>query len=82
MRRLKKFLVETNYVETGMFAVMWSEHCGYKIPGLSLFPPREKVIAAGENAGVVDIRDGQAVVFKVESHNLAIEPFHGAATWG
>ncbi|NLK00146.1 MAG: phosphoribosylformylglycinamidine synthase II, partial [Clostridia bacterium] len=77
---------EPNYVETGMFAVMWSEHCGYKNSRslLELFPTKgERVICGpGENAGVVDIGDGQAVVFKVESHNspTAIEPFHGAAT--
>ncbi|MBC7342111.1 MAG: phosphoribosylformylglycinamidine synthase subunit PurL [Clostridia bacterium] len=77
---------EPNYVETGMFAVMWSEHCGYKNsrPVLKLFPTQgPRVIQGpGENAGVVDIGDGQAVVFKMESHNhpSAIEPFQGAAT--
>ena len=77
---------EPNLVETGIWAVMWSEHCGYKSsrPLLKNFPTEgEKVIQGpGENAGVVDIGDGQAIVFKVESHNhpSALEPFQGAAT--
>ncbi|MGE5416163.1 MAG: phosphoribosylformylglycinamidine synthase subunit PurL [Acidobacteriota bacterium] len=77
---------EPNLLELGMFAVMWSEHCGYKSsrPVLKLFPttgPRV-IQGPGENAGVVDIGDGQAVVFKIESHNhpSAIEPYQGAAT--
>ncbi|MBC7325397.1 MAG: phosphoribosylformylglycinamidine synthase II, partial [Moorella sp. (in: Bacteria)] len=77
---------EPNYVETGMFAVMWSEHCGYKHsrPVLKLFPTKAPWVlqGPGENAGIIDIGDGQAVVFKIESHNhpSAIEPFQGAAT--
>jgi len=77
---------EPNYLELGMFAVMWSEHCGYKNSkkALKLFPTKgERVICGpGENAGAVDIGSGKAVVFKVESHNhpSAIEPFQGAAT--
>ncbi|NLW06763.1 MAG: phosphoribosylformylglycinamidine synthase subunit PurL [Clostridia bacterium] len=85
--RIKEILGrEPNYVETGMFAVMWSEHCGYKNsrPVLKLFPTEAPWVlqGPGENAGVVDIGDGQAVVFKIESHNhpSAIEPFQGAAT--
>ncbi|MGE5372070.1 MAG: phosphoribosylformylglycinamidine synthase subunit PurL [Solirubrobacterales bacterium] len=77
---------EPNRLELGMFSVMWSEHCGYKSsrPVLKLFPTTgERVIQGpGENAGVVDIGDGQALVFKIESHNhpSAIEPYQGAAT--
>jgi len=77
-----------NLTELGMFAVMWSEHCSYKHSKLALrqFPtsgPRV-LVGPGENAGVVDIGDGQAVVFKIESHNhpSAIEPYQGAATGG
>ncbi|MBM7854254.1 phosphoribosylformylglycinamidine synthase [Desulfohalotomaculum tongense] len=77
---------EPNYVELGIFAVMWSEHCSYKTsrPVLKFFPTRGEHIlqGPGENAGIVDIGDGQAVVFKIESHNhpSAIEPYQGAAT--
>lgn len=85
--RIKEILGrEPNYVEVGMFAVMWSEHCGYKSsrPVLKLFPTKAPWVlqGPGENAGIVDIGDGQAVVFKIESHNhpSAIEPFQGAAT--
>ncbi|MCD7034427.1 phosphoribosylformylglycinamidine synthase subunit PurL [Metabacillus sp. GX 13764] len=75
-----------NYTETGIFSVMWSEHCSYKNskPVLKKFPVTgEKVLQGpGEGAGIVDIGDGQAVVFKIESHNhpSAIEPYQGAAT--
>ncbi|CEP67593.1 Phosphoribosylformylglycinamidine synthase II [Moorella glycerini] len=85
--RIKEILGrEPNYVEVGMFAVMWSEHCGYKHsrPVLKLFPTKALWVlqGPGENAGIIDIGDGQAVVFKIESHNhpSAIEPFQGAAT--
>lgn len=77
---------EPNYLETGMFSVMWSEHCGYKNsrPLLKTFPTEgpQVIQGPGENAGVVDIGDGQALVFKIESHNhpSAIEPYQGAAT--
>ncbi len=77
---------EPSYPELGMFAVMWSEHCSYKNskPVLRLFPTQGPRVlqGPGENAGVVDIGDGQAVVFKIESHNhpSAIEPYQGAAT--
>ncbi len=77
---------EPTPVELGMFGSMWSEHCGYKNsrPVLRQFPtggPRV-VQGPGENAGAVDIGDGQAVVFKIESHNhpSAVEPYQGAAT--
>ncbi|MDN3017402.1 phosphoribosylformylglycinamidine synthase subunit PurL [Paenibacillus sp. BSR1-1] len=75
-----------NYTETGLFSVMWSEHCSYKNskPVLRKFPVTgEKVLQGpGEGAGIVDIGDSQAVVFKIESHNhpSAIEPYQGAAT--
>ncbi|MFP3716217.1 phosphoribosylformylglycinamidine synthase subunit PurL [Bacillus safensis] len=75
-----------NYTEMGIFSVMWSEHCSYKNskPVLSKFPTKgEHVLQGpGEGAGIVDIGDNQAVVFKIESHNhpSAIEPYQGAAT--
>ncbi|MBD8500403.1 phosphoribosylformylglycinamidine synthase subunit PurL [Paenibacillus arenosi] len=75
-----------NYTEIGVFSVMWSEHCAYKNskPLLRRFPTTgERVLVGpGEGAGIVDIGDGQAVCFKIESHNhpSAIEPFQGAAT--
>ena len=78
---------EPNGVELGMFGALWSEHCGYKHsrPLLRLFTqqsPRVLSQTGAENAGAVDIGDGLAVVFKVESHNhpSAVEPFQGAAT--
>ncbi|WP_046180193.1 phosphoribosylformylglycinamidine synthase subunit PurL [Domibacillus tundrae] len=75
-----------NYTETGLFSVMWSEHCSYKNskPVLSRFPTKGDHVlqGPGEGAGIVDIGDNQAVVFKIESHNhpSAIEPYQGAAT--
>ena len=76
-----------NFTELGIFSVMWSEHCSYKNtkPELKKFPtsgPGVMVKAGEENAGVIDIGDGWAVCFKMESHNhpSAIEPFQGAAT--
>ena len=78
---------EPNPVELGMFGALWSEHCGYKHSRtlLLLFPsggPRVLFPPGQENAGAVDIGDGLAVVFKIESHNhpSAVEPFQGAAT--
>lgn len=77
---------EPNPVELGMFGAMWSEHCAYKHsrPLLGLLPTRgERVLVGpGENAGAIDIGEGLAVVFKVESHNhpSAVEPYQGAAT--
>src|SRR6185436_8248992 len=74
------------YTELGIFSAMWSEHCSYKssriyLKDLPTTGPRV-IQGPGENAGVVDIDDGQAVVFKMESHNHPsfIEPFQGAAT--
>ena len=78
---------EPNAVELGMFGALWSEHCGYKHsrPLLRMFSHTSPVVLSetgAENAGAVDIGDGLAVVFKVESHNhpSAVEPFQGAAT--
>jgi phosphoribosylformylglycinamidine synthase len=78
---------EPNLTELGIFSVMWSEHCSYKNskPELKKFPrdaPFILVKAGEENAGVVDIGDGWAIAFKIESHNhpSAVEPFQGAAT--
>src|SRR5438876_1242703 len=86
--RIKKILGrEPNFTEFGIFSVMWSEHCSYKNSRKELkkFPttsPNILVKAGEENAGVVEIGDGWAVAFKIESHNhpSAIEPFQGAAT--
>src|SRR5947208_4925129 len=86
--RIKKILGrEPNFTELGIFSVMWSEHCSYKNSRRELkkFPttgPDILVKAGEENAGVVDIGDGWAIAFKMESHNhpSAIEPFQGAAT--
>jgi phosphoribosylformylglycinamidine synthase subunit PurL len=76
-----------SYTELGIFSVMWSEHCSYKNtrPLLKTFPTRSPRILVGageENAGIVDIGDGLAIAFKIESHNhpSAVEPFQGAAT--
>ena len=88
LERIKKILGrEPNFTELGIFSVMWSEHCSYKNSRKELkkFPttgPNILVKAGEENAGVVDIGDGWAVAFKMESHNhpSAIEPFQGAAT--
>lgn len=78
---------EPNITELGMFSVMWSEHCSYKNskPVLKTFPTQgaKLLVKAGEeNAGIVDIGDGWAICFKIESHNhpSAVEPFQGAAT--
>ena len=78
---------EPNPVELGMFGALWSEHCGYKHsrPLLRLFSQKSTRVLSqtgAENAGAVDIGDGLAVVFKVESHNhpSAVEPLQGAAT--
>ena len=77
---------EPNLVELGIFSVMWSEHCSYKSSRIHLktLPTTgpQVICGPGENAGVVDIGDGQAAVFKMESHNHPsyIEPYQGAAT--
>src|SRR3974377_849592 len=78
---------DPTYTELGIFSVMWSEHCSYKNsrPLLKTFPTRSSKILVGageENAGIIDIGDGLAIAFKIESHNhpSAVEPFQGAAT--
>jgi phosphoribosylformylglycinamidine synthase len=86
--RIKSILGrEPNITELGVFSVMWSEHCSYKNTKIELrkFPttgPSILVRAGEENAGVIDIGDGWAIAFKMESHNhpSAVEPFQGAAT--
>ncbi len=77
---------EPNYTELGMFAVLWSEHCGYKhsrnlLKTLPTTGP-QVLVGPGENAGVIDIGNRLAAAFKIESHNhpSAVEPYHGAAT--
>ena len=77
---------EPNLVELGVFSVMWSEHCSYKSTRAHLrkLPTKAPWVlqGPGENAGVIDIGDGDAVIFKMESHNHPsfIEPYQGAAT--
>ena len=77
---------EPNLTELGIFSVMWSEHCSYKSSRIHLkkLPTEgpQVICGPGENAGVVDIGDGQAAIFKMESHNHPsyIEPYQGAAT--
>jgi phosphoribosylformylglycinamidine synthase len=77
---------EPTLTELGIFSVMWSEHCSYKSSRVHLktLPTsgRRVLQGPGENAGAVDIGDGLAAVFKIESHNHPsfIEPFQGAAT--
>ncbi len=79
-----------NLLELGIFSVMWSEHCSYKssrihlrkLPTASTVNPARVICGPGENAGVIDIGDGDAAIFKMESHNHPsfIEPYQGAAT--
>ncbi|MCC6518782.1 MAG: phosphoribosylformylglycinamidine synthase II, partial [Tabrizicola sp.] len=77
---------QPSFTELGIFSAMWNEHCSYKSSKIHLkkLPTtgRQVICGPGENAGVVDIGDGQAVVFKMESHNHPsyIEPHQGAAT--
>ncbi len=77
---------EPNLVELGIFSVMWSEHCSYKSSRIHLkkLPTEgpQVICGPGENAGVIDIGDNQAAIFKMESHNHPsyIEPYQGAAT--
>jgi phosphoribosylformylglycinamidine synthase II len=85
-RILKILGREPNLIELGIFSVMWSEHCSYKSTRMHLkkLPTQAPwvICGPGENAGVIDIGDGQAAIFKMESHNHPsyIEPFQGAAT--
>ena len=75
-----------NITELGIFSAMWNEHCSYKSSKLHLKKLHTKgdqvIQGPGENAGVVDIEDGDEIVFKIESHNHPsfIEPYQGAAT--
>ena len=85
--RIKKLLGrDANLVELGVFSVMWSEHCSYKSTRAHLkkLPTKGSHViqGPGENAGVIDIGDGDACIFKMESHNHPsfIEPYQGAAT--
>jgi phosphoribosylformylglycinamidine (FGAM) synthase-like enzyme len=77
---------QPSLTELGIFSVMWSEHCSYKSSKkwLKTLPTQAKwvICGPGENAGVIDIGDGQAAIFKMESHNHPsfIEPYQGAAT--
>ncbi|HEX4104650.1 MAG TPA: AIR synthase related protein, partial [Rhizomicrobium sp.] len=77
---------DANLVELGVFSVMWSEHCSYKSTRAHLkkLPTKgpQVIQGPGENAGVIDIGDGDAAIFKMESHNHPsfIEPYQGAAT--
>ena len=77
---------EPNETEIGIFTVMWSEHCSYKSSRIHLKKLPTKgdrvLVGPGENAGIIDIGDGYAIAFKIESHNHPsfIEPFQGAAT--
>jgi len=86
-RKIQKLLGrEPTLTELGIFSVMWSEHCSYKSSRVHLkrLPTRSKLVVQGpgENAGIIDIGDGWACAFKIESHNHPsfIEPFQGAAT--
>src|ERR1700752_5070928 len=85
-RILKLLDREPNLVELGIFSVMWSEHCSYKSTRVHLrrLPTKgpHVIQGPGENAGVIDIGDGDAAIFKMESHNHPsyIEPYQGAAT--
>ena len=75
-----------NFLELGIFSAMWNEHCSYKSSKIHLkkLPTKNKIViqGPGENAGVIDVGDNHAIVFKVESHNHPsyIEPYQGAAT--
>src|SRR5437763_1743606 len=77
---------DPSLTELGIFSVMWSEHCSYKSSRVHLkrLPTRSRLVVQGpgENAGIIDIGDGWACAFKIESHNHPsfIEPFQGAAT--
>ncbi len=86
-RRIRELLGrDPNHFELAVFSLLWSEHCGYKhsAPLLKRLPSSGELVlqGPGENAGVLDLGDGTAVAFKVESHNhpSAVEPFQGAAT--
>jgi phosphoribosylformylglycinamidine synthase len=77
---------DANFTELGLFSALWSEHCGYKNskPLLRTLPTKAPWVlqGPGENAGVIELGDGYAIAFKIESHNhpSAVEPYQGAAT--
>ena len=86
-KKICKFLSRTpNLLELGIFSAMWNEHCSYKSSKIHLkkLPTKNKIViqGPGENAGVIDIGNDEAIVFKIESHNHPshIEPYQGAAT--
>jgi len=86
-KKIKEFLGrDSNLLELGIFSAMWNEHCSYKSSKIHLkkLPTKNNVViqGPGENAGVIDIGDDDAIVFKIESHNHPsfIEPYQGAAT--
>ncbi len=86
-RRIEQIIGRTpTYTELGVFSVMWSEHCSYKSSRLHLrkLPSKSELVVQGpgENAGAIDVGDGWAAVFKIESHNHPsfVEPYQGAAT--
>ena len=86
-KKIQKLLKrEPNLLELGIFSAMWNEHCSYKSSRIHLkkLPTKGKQViqGPGENAGVIDIGDNDAIVFKIESHNHPsyIEPYQGAAT--
>src|SRR5438552_3115315 len=87
LERIRELLGrDPNHLELAVFSLLWSEHCGYKHSALLLkrLPSSGPRVlqGPGENAGVIDLGEGEAVAFKVESHNhpSAVEPFQGAAT--
>ena len=86
-KRIQKLLKRNpNLLELGIFSAMWNEHCSYKSSRVHLkkLPTKGKYViqGPGENAGVIDIGDDDAIIFKIESHNHPsyIEPYQGAAT--
>ena len=86
-RKIEEIIGRTpTYTELGVFSVMWSEHCSYKSSRRHLrkLPSKSELVVQGpgENAGAIDVGDGWAAVFKIESHNHPsfVEPYQGAAT--
>ncbi|HSU91483.1 MAG TPA: phosphoribosylformylglycinamidine synthase II, partial [Sporolactobacillaceae bacterium] len=86
-RNIEQIIGRTpTYTELGVFSVMWSEHCSYKSSRrhLKTLPSKSELVVQGpgENAGAIDVGDGWAAVFKIESHNHPsfVEPYQGAAT--
>ncbi len=86
-RKIQEIIGRTpTYTELGVFSVMWSEHCSYKSSRIHLrkLPSKSELVVQGpgENAGAIDVGDGWAAVFKIESHNHPsfVEPYQGAAT--